>query len=87
MERIEFLTDPAVCSRRIEIGIENGVIKEANVIGGCHGNLQGVCRLVENRSVKEVISLLRGIRCGGKMTSCPDQLAVALEQYCKKKDS
>jgi len=49
-------------------------------VGGCHGNLQGVSRLVEGMTVEEAVSRIKGIRCGGKSTSCPDQIAQALEQ-------
>ena len=60
--------------------IEDGKLKNVEYIGGCNGNLQGIGRLVEGMPVDEVISRLRGIRCGYKPTSCPDQLATALEQ-------
>ena len=67
------------CSRQIDIKIENGVITELKVCGGCNGNLQGVAALCKGRTPAEVISALRGIRCGNKNTSCPDQIALALE--------
>lgn len=69
-----------VCSRRIHIVIEDGIITEANFEGGCHGNTQGVSRLVEGMKVEDVIKRLKGIKCGFKDTSCPDQLATALEE-------
>jgi len=69
-----------VCSRKIEIDVENGVVQNVRFTGGCSGNTQGVAALAAGRSVDEVISILRGIRCGGKPTSCPDQLARALEE-------
>lgn len=69
-----------VCSRQMKIEVEDGVVKSFQVIGGCHGNLQGVSKLVEGMKVEEVIDRLKGIRCGGKDTSCPDQLAQALKQ-------
>ena len=69
-----------VCSRAMNIELENGLVKKVSVVGGCNGNLQGICRLVEGKKAEEVIALLRGIRCGGKPTSCPDQLARALEK-------
>ena len=81
MEVFTYQTSPLVCSEKIEIGIENGIVKKAVFSGGCHGNLQGISRLVKDRSVSEVISLLKGIHCNGKTTSCPDQLATALEQF------
>ena len=68
------------CSRKMEIEVEDGIIKHLEVAGGCSGNIQGIIRLVEGRSVKEVADSLRGVRCGLKSTSCPDQLAKALKQ-------
>lgn len=70
-----------VCSRQIELVIEDNVVVEAKFIGGCSGNTQGVSALVKGMSVDEAISRLEGIRCGMKQTSCPDQLAQALKQY------
>lgn len=67
-----------VCSQLIEIELENGKIKEVHFTGGCHGNTQGVARLVEGMDAKEAIGRLAGIRCGFKPSSCPDQLARAL---------
>ena len=69
-----------VCSRLMHIEAEDGVIKSVEVVGGCNGNLQGITRLVEGMEVQEAISRLEGINCGGKGTSCPDQLAKALKQ-------
>ncbi len=68
-----------VCSRKMVIDVEDGVVKSLDVVGGCHGNLQGISKLVEGMKVEEVISRLEGIRCGFKPTSCPDQLAQALK--------
>lgn len=73
-----------VCSQEIVIDIENGIVKDLKVIGGCSGNLQGIANLVEGRTVDEVIERLNGIKCGFKPTSCPDQIAKALEQYKKQ---
>lgn len=69
-----------VCSRQMRIEVEDGIVKSFQVMGGCHGNLQGIGKLVEGMKVEEVIRRLDGIRCGGKATSCPDQLAKALKQ-------
>lgn len=69
-----------VCSRQMKIEVEDGIVKAFQVMGGCHGNLQGIGKLVEGMKVEEVIRRLDGIRCGGKATSCPDQLARALKQ-------
>ena len=73
-------TPRGVCSRFMEIEAEDGIIRSVKVIGGCNGNLQGISRLVEGMRVEEAIARLRGIRCGGKPTSCPDQLSKAMEQ-------
>lgn len=69
-----------VCSRKMEIDVENGVIENVTVIGGCSGNLQGISRLVQGMSVEQAIEKLEGIRCGFKNTSCPDQMAQALKK-------
>lgn len=69
-----------VCSQKMEIDVENGVVEKLVVSGGCSGNLQGISRLVEGMRIEEVISRLEGIRCGFKDTSCPDQLAKALKK-------
>ena len=69
-----------VCSRQIDLVVEDGIITEAAFTGGCHGNTQGVAALVIGMETKEAIRRLRGIKCGFKSTSCPDQLAQALEQ-------
>ena len=70
-----------VCSRRIDIEIENNVIKSVKYTGGCAGNTQGVAALIAGMAVDEAIERLTGIRCGFKQTSCPDQLANALKEY------
>ena len=67
------------CSSAIDIELDNGIIKSVHFTGGCNGNLQGISRLVEGMPAKEAISRLKGIKCGFKPTSCPEQLAVALE--------
>ena len=69
-----------VCSTSIDIEVEDGVIKFVEFFGGCNGNLQGISALVEGMKVDDAISRLKDIRCGFKTTSCPDQLARALEQ-------
>lgn len=69
------------CSSYIDIEIEGGIIKAVSFMGGCNGNLQGISKLVVGQKKDDVISLLKGIRCGYKDTSCPDQLARALEAY------
>lgn len=67
-----------VCSRLIEIEIEDDIIKGCRFLGGCNGNLQGIGRLVEGMEVEDAIEKLQGIDCAGRGTSCPDQLAKAL---------
>ena len=69
-----------VCSQAIRLELTDGIVHNVRCTGGCPGNTQGLCRLVEGMEAKEVVSRLRGIRCGFKPTSCPDQLASALEQ-------
>lgn len=68
------------CSKLIEVSLDGDVVRSVHFVGGCHGNLQGISKLVEGMPAREVIGRLRGIRCGMKSTSCPDQLACALEQ-------
>ena len=67
------------CSQRVEVILDGTIIKEAKIIGGCYGNLQGIANLVQGMEAEEVIRRVKGIRCGFKTTSCPDQLACALE--------
>ncbi|MCR4705278.1 MAG: TIGR03905 family TSCPD domain-containing protein [Lachnospiraceae bacterium] len=68
-----------VCSSAIDIEAENGIIQSVQFTGGCNGNLKGIAALVKGMSVEDAISRLKGITCGFKPTSCPDQLAQALE--------
>lgn len=68
------------CSTNIELEVEDGIVRNIAFWGGCNGNLQGLSRLVARMPVKEVISRLEGIRCGGRPTSCPDQLCKALHE-------
>lgn len=73
-----------VCSQLIRVDVEDNIIKDAEFVGGCSGNTQGVARLVKGMRVDEVISRLEGIKCGFKSTSCPDQLAQALKAVSGK---
>ena len=68
-----------VCSRKIDIDMEDGIIRDVRFLGGCNGNLQGIAALVKGQKPEDVIARLKGISCNGKGTSCPDQLAKALE--------
>ncbi len=72
-------TPRGVCSRQMVFDIEDGIVKNLKVVGGCNGNLQGIAKLVEGMKAEEVISRLEGINCNGKGTSCPDQLAQAVK--------
>lgn len=67
------------CSSEIHIEVEDGKVKDVFFIGGCNGNLKGVCSLVTGMKIEDVIAKLEGIKCGMKPTSCPDQLAQALK--------
>ena len=68
-----------VRSNAIDINVNNGIIESVSFTGGCNGNLQGISSLVKGMKVEEAIERLKGIKCGFKSTSCPDQLAQALE--------
>ncbi|MGN0172855.1 MAG: TIGR03905 family TSCPD domain-containing protein [Acutalibacteraceae bacterium] len=72
------------CSREINFTIENGILKNVSFLGGCNGNLKGIGSLVEGMKVEDVIKKLEGIDCGGRGTSCPDQLAKALKNVINK---
>ncbi len=80
MKQIHYTTF-GTCSQEINIELdENNTIQYCEFIGGCMGNTSGICQLVKGMSATDVISRLKGVRCGMKSTSCPDQLARALEQ-------
>ena len=68
------------CSSRIELELDGNVLKKVNFHHGCNGNSQGISKLVEGMTVEEIQKKLAGIRCDGKPTSCPDQLAKAVEE-------
>ena len=84
MEHITYRTQ-GVCSRAIEIDVENEIIHPVTFHGGCAGNTQGVAALLIGMNVNDAIKRLSGIRCGFKSTSCPDQLSKALDEYIKNK--
>ncbi len=67
------------CSTQIDLDVEGGIIRNLRFTGGCNGNLQGISKLVEGMKAEEAIEKLRGIKCGAKDTSCPDQLSYAIE--------
>lgn len=74
-------TTKGTCSRQIIIDVQGDVITNVQFVGGCSGNTQGVAALAIGMKTDEVIKRLRGIKCGFKPTSCPDQLACALEEH------
>ena len=81
MEQIFKYNPEGVCSTEMLFVIDNDIIKKVEIIGGCHGNSQGIAKLCEGRKINEIIKSLKNIKCRNKQTSCPDQLAIALEQY------
>ena len=83
--KIEFQPQGVCCRQmHLEISDDNKII-EASFHGGCSGNLQGISKLIKGMDINEVIVRLKGINCGGKGTSCPDQLATCLLQYIQQK--
>lgn len=72
-----------VCSKQYDIEIEDGIIKELKVTGGCNGNLKGISALLKDRKAEEIIPIIRGTTCGVRPTSCPDQISYALEEAIK----
>ncbi len=84
MKHIQYQTQ-GTCSVLIDVTADdNDIIQNVAFLGGCDGNLQGICRLVRGQKIDDVIAKLDGISCGGKPTSCPDQLCRALEQLKNK---
>jgi uncharacterized protein (TIGR03905 family) len=86
MEHISY-SPRGVCSRHIDIDVENDIIRAVTFTGGCAGNTQGVARLLVGMTVNEAIERLNGIQCGMKPTSCPDQVAQALRHYLEEKNA
>lgn len=74
-------TPKGVCARKMIIEVEDDIVKDLEVVGGCNGNLKGISSLVKGMKIDEVIERLDGIICGSKGTSCPAQLAQALKEY------
>lgn len=74
------------CSTAIDLEVENGIIKHVRFINGCPGNTAGISQLVAGMQAEEVIRRLKGIKCGNKQTSCPGQLALALEEALKSRN-
>ena len=69
-----------VCSQLMRVSVEDGIVQDVQVIGGCNGNLKGIMSLVKGMRAEDVVEKLEGIRCGMKPTSCPDQLAKAIRR-------
>lgn len=80
-ERVVYKPEGGVCSNLMIVDAIGGVISEVQIVGGCHGNGQGICALLKGMPVKEAIRRMEGIDCHGRGTSCPDQLAQALKKY------
>ena len=74
-----------VCSLKIDVKIENGIIEDVRFLGGCAGNTLGISSLLKGMKVEDAIEKLKGIDCRGKGTSCPDQLAIGLEKNIRRK--
>ena len=80
MEKNLVYTPQGTCSKLLDVTVEDNRVKQVRFIGGCHGNTQGITALIAGMEVNEAIARLSGIDCGGRGTSCPDQLARALAQ-------
>lgn len=79
---MEYRYNPkGVCSYEMIFELEDNIIKKVEILGGCKGNSQGISRLLAGMNINEVINRLKGIKCGIRGTSCPDQIAKALEEY------
>lgn len=76
---VEF-TPRGVCSRAMKVTVEDGIVRDVEVVGGCNGNLKGIMSLVKGMKAEDVVARLEGIHCKDKPTSCPDQLAKAIRQ-------
>lgn len=75
------------CCKRINLKIENDIIQDVEFLGGCSGNLSGIRQLIIGQNINDVAHKLKGIPCGMKSTSCPDQLALCLEEYILSKQA
>ena len=82
---MKYIYNPqGVCSMQMIFEIDGDIVKDLKIVGGCPGNTVGVSVLVKGKKVDEIIELLKGIPCGFKGTSCPDQVAKALQEYKEK---
>lgn len=75
---IEYIPS-GICPKKITFCLEDDVVKNVTFYSGCHGNLQAISKLIDGLPIQEVVDKLKGIKCGSKGTSCPDQLAIAIE--------
>ncbi len=73
-----------VCSKQIDVEVKDGKIEDIRVLGGCNGNLKGICALLKGADAKDTVERLKGTDCGGRGTSCPDQIARAIEAELAK---
>ena len=78
-------TPRGVCSRKMKVDVEDGVIRSVEILGGCSGNLQGISRLIVGMRAEDAIAKMEGVKCGFKDTSCPDQLSIALREAMKER--
>lgn len=69
------------CSNKFEFELDGDIIKSVNILGGCPGNLLGISKILKGKKYTEAIDAFKGVKCGNKPTSCPDQIATALEAY------
>lgn len=70
-----------VCSQEMRFVMEGDMIRDVTIVGGCAGNLLGISKIIKNKNIHEVMETFQGVRCGSKPTSCPDQIAKALQAY------
>lgn len=86
MKQITYQTQ-GTCSQLMIVSGQDGRIADVQIMGGCHGNLQGIASLVKGMKYEDVIAKLEGIRCGNKLTSCPDQLACAVKRLMESNEA
>lgn len=84
MEKIIQYRTQGTCCQLMQIKLDGDIVVDADFLGGCNGNLQGIKRLIKGMNIDDVIDRLKGIKCGDKSTSCPDQLAQCLSEYKAK---
>ena len=73
-----------VCSKSMTFMMDGNIVREVTIVGGCPGNLLGISRIMKDKSIQEIVDAFQGVRCGGKQTSCPDQIAQALLAYANE---